>query len=91
MLITPGEAPASPGQGELICEVRIDGLVAAELGPFGDLMEAGSRLAASRWMLDAQAAEFRVVRAADRSLVCVFERRGLLLLQGLEQEPLPPR
>lgn len=83
------KAPLEPeGRSETkcLCEVRMDDLVAAELGPFDNVPEAMRALAQSSYPAQLLGAEFAIVRADDRQLICVAQAEGLLVLLELERE-----
>ncbi|TAK40246.1 MAG: hypothetical protein EPO29_10285 [Betaproteobacteria bacterium] len=82
-------APLAPENGEetkCLCEVRVNDLVAVELGPFDDLMQAMHALAYSPYPGQLLDAVFAIVRADDRQLICVAEAAGLLELREMERE-----
>jgi len=79
-------APEGRAETKCLCEVRVDDLVAAELGPFDGVMEATLALAQSPYPAQLLEAVFAIVRADDRRLICVAEAAGLLALRELERE-----
>ena len=68
------------------CEVRMDALLVAGWGPFGDLHSALLALAQSPYLASLPHAEFMVVDAESDALVCTSEIKGLSLLLEMERE-----
>ena len=79
-------APEGRAETKCLCEVRVDDLVAAEMGPFDNVLEAMLALARSPHPAQLLEAEFAIVRADDRQLICFAEAAGLLVLLELERE-----
>ena len=79
-------APENGEETKCLCEVRVNDLVAVELGPFDDLMQAMLALAYSRYPGQLLDAVFAIVRADDRQLICVADTAGLLELREMERE-----
>lgn len=79
-------APENGEKTKCLCEVRVDDLVAVELGPFDDVMQAMLALAHSPYPGQLLDAVFAIVRADDRQRVCVAEAAGLLELREMERD-----
>ncbi len=69
-------------------EVRVDGLVVATWGPFGDVHAALLALARSPYLASLPHAAFMVVDAENDALICTSDVRGLSALQEMESERL---
>lgn len=82
----PPRAPGPPARLECLCEVRLEGAMIARFGPFGDVLDATLEMARSQFPLHLADAEFVVLKADDRSLICVSSARELLALRALDDE-----
>ncbi len=68
------------------CEVRIEGMLAAQWGPFENILAATLAMANSRYVAELPQAQFVVVALADSRDVCFMDSAGLLVLLELERE-----